>query len=109
MSVPDPEARQRTDADPRVSSMLRRDLASAVIFTCAMWLVMVFVFINVVTVAPTVALRVVLAVSMIALGAFNTASIIALVGRYRHERDAIYGEDLRNLDLARAARKQVGA
>lgn len=109
MSVPDPEARRRTDADPRVASMLRRDLASAVVFTCAMWLVMVFVFVNVVTVAPTVALRVVLAVSMVALGAFNTASIIALVRRYRHEREAIYGEDLRNLDIARAARKQVGA
>ncbi|MQA82015.1 MAG: hypothetical protein GEV10_26680 [Streptosporangiales bacterium] len=109
MSVSDPEARERTEADPRVESMLRRDLACAVIFTCAMWLVLVFVYVNVVTVAPTVALRVVLGVSMITLGAFNTASIIALVRRYRHERDAIYGEDLRNLDLARAARKQVGA
>ncbi|NLU72642.1 hypothetical protein HCC61_08145 [Streptomyces sp. HNM0575] len=96
-----------SDPDPRVEAMLKRDIASAVTFTCAMWLVLVFTFATVVTIAPGGALRVVLAVAMTVLGAFNTASMVALVRRYREHRVAIYGEDLRNLDLRR--RKRVSS
>lgn len=93
-----------SDPDPRVEAMLKRDLASAVTFTCAMWLVLLFVFTTVVSIAPSTALRVVLGVAMLVLGAFNTASMVALIRRYREHRHAIYGEDLRNLDAARQAK-----
>lgn len=93
-----------SDPDPRVEGMLKRDLASAVTFTCAMWLVLVFTFVTVVSIAPGTALRVVLGVAMVVLGAFNTASMVALIRRYREHRAAIYGEDLRNLDLGRKAK-----
>ena len=93
-----------SDPDPRVESMLKRDLAVAVTFTCVMWLVMLFVFSTIVSIAPSPALRVLLGVAMVVLGTFNTASMAALIRRYREHRRAIYSEDLRNLDLARKAK-----
>ena len=86
-----------SEPDPRVESMLKRDVAIGITFTCAMWLVLVFVFVTIASIAPGTALRVV-------LGAFNTASMVALIRRYREHRAAIYGEDLRNLDLRRKAK-----
>ena len=93
-----------SEPDPRVESMLKRDVAIGITFTCAMWLVLVFVFVTIASIAPGTALRVVLGVAMVVLGAFNTASMVALIRRYREHRTAIYGEDLRNLDLRRKAK-----
>lgn len=93
-----------SDPDPRVDAMLKRDVACAVTFTCAMWLVLIFTYTIIASIAPGTALRVVLGVAMVVLGSFNTASMVALVRRYREHRTAIYGEDLRNLDLRRSAK-----
>ncbi|MQA03220.1 MAG: hypothetical protein GEV07_11010 [Streptosporangiales bacterium] len=93
-----------SDPDPRIESMLNRDLVSAVIFTVAMWLVLVFTYLMVVSIAPGALLRIVLGVAMLALGGFNTASMVALIQRYRQHRNVIYTEDLRHLDMGRAAK-----
>lgn len=91
-----------SDPDPRIDSMLRRDLAAAMIFTVAMWVVLVFTYLMVVTVAPGALLRTVLGLAMVVLGGFNTASMVALIRRYKEHKDVIYREDLRHLDMGRA-------
>jgi cell division protein FtsW (lipid II flippase) len=92
--------------DPRITSLLRRDLATAATFTVVMWLAMLFVGITVAHIAPTGVLRVVLILAMLALALLNTASMGALIKRYWSERVIIYREDLRNLDLARQAAEE---
>ncbi|MBO0827700.1 MAG: hypothetical protein J2P24_07950 [Streptosporangiales bacterium] len=92
--------------DPRITSLLRRDLATAGTFTAVMWLAMLFVAVVVVRTAPGTTLRLVLFLSMLALALLNTASMGALIRRYWSERIIIYREDLRNLDLARQATEE---
>ncbi|HEX6445225.1 MAG TPA: hypothetical protein VF053_09075 [Streptosporangiales bacterium] len=92
--------------DPRITSLLRRDLATAAAFTVVMWLAMLFVGITVAHIAPGGVLRVVLILAMLALALLNTASMGALIKRYWSERVIIYREDLRNLDLARQAAEE---
>lgn len=92
--------------DPRITSLLRRDLATAATCTVVMWLAMVFVGVIVAQTAPGGVLRVVLILSMLALALLNTASMGALIKRYWSERVIIYREDLRNLDLAKQATEE---
>jgi hypothetical protein len=92
--------------DPRITSLLRRDLATAATFTVVMWLAMVFVGVIVARTAPGGVLRLVLILSMLALALLNTASMGALIKRYWSERVIIYREDLRNLDLAKQAAEE---
>lgn len=92
--------------DPRITSLLRRDLATAATFTVVMWLAMLFVGVTVAKIAPGGVLRLVLILSMLALALLNTASMGALIKRYWSERIIIYREDLRNLDLAKQAAEE---
>lgn len=92
--------------DPRITSLLRRDLATAAMFTVVMWAAMLFVGVIVMQMAPGGGLRLVLFLAMLALALLNTASMGALIRRYWSERVIIYREDLRNLDLARQATEE---
>lgn len=92
--------------ESRIDSLVRRDQLLAVTFTVLMWTVLLFVFIVASAIAPTPGIVVALLLSLVALGVFNTASMVALVRRYGANRDLIYRQDIANLDRARRERTE---
>lgn len=91
----------KASVDARIETMARRDKMTAIVFTVAMWVVLLFTFFAVRTVAPTVGVSVALGVSLMVLGIFNTASIITMIRCYAKDKDFIYREDIANLDRNR--------
>lgn len=97
-----------TTVEARIDMLARRDRVLAVTFTVLMWLVLGFVSIVSLAVAPSAGIAVALLVSVAVLGGFNTASIVALVRSYAANKDLIYRPDIENLDRMRAERVQGG-
>jgi hypothetical protein len=92
--------------ESRIDSLARRDRVLAVTFTVLMWITLVFVFMASREVAPSTGVTIVLLVSFLILGAFNTASIVGMIRAYAANKDMIYREDIRNLDRGKAAAAQ---
>jgi hypothetical protein len=82
----------------RIEAMARSDKITAVIFTVAMWVVLIFTFFAVYRIAPTTEVAAALGVALILLGGFNTASMIAMIQGFAKDKDFIYLEDILNLD-----------
>lgn len=95
-----------TDVQPRIDTLAQRDRLLAILFTVALWAVLIFVYIAAAALAPTTSVAVVALVSVLVLGSFNTASMIALVRRYALNKDLIYRQDVVMLDRIRAAREE---
>ncbi|MGH3328812.1 MAG: hypothetical protein ACRDPT_13645 [Streptomycetales bacterium] len=93
-----------TGIESQVETLAKRDRLIAVIFTVAMWVVLLFVFAVSSAAAPTAGVSLALAASLLALGVFNTASMVALIRRYAADKDTIYREDIVNLDRLRHRR-----
>ena len=87
--------------ESRIETMARWDRITAWIFTAAMWIVLLFTYFAVSSVVPTGAISVALIVSLVVLGVFNTASIVAMIRSYARDKDFIYREDIVNLDRNR--------
>jgi len=85
-------------SDPRIDSMHRRDVGIAWAFVIGLWFAIMFVLWATWGLAPSGAARIVLLVGGLALLAFNTAAIVAMLAHYREDRDFIYGLDLKFLD-----------
>ena len=86
------------EMNTRINVMARRDKVTAVVFTVAMWVVLVFTYVAINSITPTTGISVVLAIALVLLGGFNTASIIAMIRSYAQDKDFIYREDILNLD-----------
>lgn len=82
----------------RIEAMARSDKITAMVFTVAMWIVLIFTFFAVYRIAPTTEVAVVLGVALMLLGGFNTASMIAMIRGYAKDKEFIYLEDILNLD-----------
>ena len=81
--------------------MFARDRAAAAAFVVALWLVMAFVFVQMIPVAGP-AVGVTLFVGGVLVTLFNTVSITAMIRHYREEKNRIYGLDIEHLDAIRA-------
>lgn len=90
--------------ESRIDSLAHRDRLLAVTFTVLMWIVLVFVFIVASANAPNAGFSMALLLSMLLLGAFNTASTVQMIRVYFANKDFIYRQDVVNLDLDRRAR-----
>lgn len=97
--------------EARIDTLVRRDRLLAVAFTVAMWAVLVFVSVAAVYTAPSGGVALALVVAAAVLGGFNTASMFALIRRYRLAKDQVYRPDIENLDRKRAesARRRGGS
>lgn len=89
----------------RIDTMLKRDVAVGVFFAAAMWLSLLFVFVVTARVVEDRGVVLVLLGSALALGVFNTLSLMSLISRYRNERQHVYGEDIAHLDAIKAAQE----
>jgi hypothetical protein len=89
------------DLQARIDAMFRRDKLWAYGFVIVLWAVLAFVFFSVNPLIPDNTMRIVIAVSAVILGIFNTASITAMISHYSHDKNFIYELDIRHLDEAR--------
>jgi hypothetical protein len=85
----------------RIDAMFARDRIWAFGFVIALWLVVGLVLFGVNPYIASEAIRYVSWISALILLVFNTASITAMVGHYSHDKDHIYGLDIRHLDAGR--------
>ena len=90
----------------RIQAMFARDKLWAFGFVIALWLVIAFVLLAVNDKIPDGAIRIVVWISALVLLLFNTASILAMVRHYAHDKEHIYAIDIQHLDEARAARRR---
>ncbi|MDQ4127891.1 MAG: hypothetical protein M3151_08115 [Actinomycetota bacterium] len=81
--------------------MASRDRMIAVGFTVAMWVVLLFTYFAVRPSVPSAAVSAALILSLLVLGVFNTASMVAMIRRYSQDKEFIYREDIINLDRNR--------
>ena len=89
----------------RIDTMARQDRMIAVGFTVAMWVVLLFIYFAVRPSVPSAAVSVALILSLLVLGVFNTASMVALIRSYSKDKEFIYREDILNLDRNRRQRE----
>lgn len=99
------EERQTMSSDltARIEAMFRLDRLWAWGFVVALWLAVGFVFFAIYPLVEDGNVRIAMIISAIVLVVFNTASIAAMVHHYAHDKEFIYGLDIRHLDESRKA------
>lgn len=84
----------------RIETMFRRDSIAATILVVVLWLTILFVILAVRPyMSRSVELTCWIAAAFLLL--FNTASIVAMIRHYGHDKEHIYGIDIRHLDAGR--------
>lgn len=96
-----------SDLSARIEAMFRLDRLWAWGFVVALWLAVGFVFFSIFPLVENGNVRIAMIASASALLLFNTASIAAMVRHYGHDKDFIYGLDIRHLDESRHAAQLV--
>ena len=91
---------QTPDLSSRIEAMYARDRLWAIGFIVALWLVVAFVLLSSIPYASG-SVTVVCWIAAIVLLVFNTGSIINMVRHYSHDKERIYGIDIRHLDAGR--------
>lgn len=89
----------------RIDRMFRGDTIFAYGFVAVLWVVVIFVFLSVLALIGGGAITTVLVISRALVLLFNTAAIIAMIRHYAHEKDFIYGLDIRHLDEMEEAKR----
>lgn len=87
----------------RIDRMFRLDCVWAWGFVVVLWCVVGFVLSMIAPLASDGTVRTVMFVAAGLLVVFNTASIAAMIRHYAHDKDFIYGLDIRHLDASRQA------
>ena len=87
-----------TSLDPRIEKLYRSDRYWALAALLALWITVVFVFAKVAAadIPGGVMLALALGGSLVLL--FNSASIAALLGHYKEDKEHLYGLDIHYLD-----------
>ena len=96
------------DLDQRIEAMFRRDRLGAWLLVITLWLATLSVLLLSWPYVPDGRVRIVLAIGATAVLVFNTSAIVAMLNHYKHDKQFIYGLDIRTLD-ALQARKNGGA
>jgi hypothetical protein len=90
----------------RIDRMFRGDRYFAYGFVIVLWAVVLFVFFRVYeTIGGGMVTTVLIGGGAMVLF-LNTAAIVAMIHHYTHEKDFIYGLDIRHLDEMRSAKSQ---
>jgi len=97
----DPEMQQRAEA------MYSRDRWSALLILAVLWASIIYTYVKVPHGFFGTPIGVVLIIAGALLLLFNTSSVLAMLSHYRVDRDHIYGQDLRNLDLNRQRLREL--
>lgn len=92
--------RTPSDLSRRIDAMYARDKLWAWAFVVALWIVVIFVLLQAIPYASP-AVSVVSWIAAIVLLVFNTGSIFNMVRHYGHDKERIYGTDIRHLDAGK--------
>jgi hypothetical protein len=84
----------------RIDAMFAKDRLFAWLFVVALWLVTAFVLFGALPYSSG-GVTVACWIAAVVLVIFNTASIAAMVRHYSHDKEHIYGTDIRHLDAGR--------
>lgn len=90
-----------SDLRSRIDAMFAQDRLWAFGFVIALWIVVAYVLIVVNPYITSDSIRIVGWIAAAVLVLFNTASITAMVRHYAHDKEHIYGTDIRHLDAGR--------
>lgn len=96
----------KQDLKSRIQRMYIQDCLMAWTDVLLLWAVVGFVLFSILGVVtdPNIRLAIYIGSGLVVL--FNTASVAALTGHYAEDKDFIYGLDIKNLDINRAAAAQ---
>jgi len=89
----------------RIDKMHGRDRIGALAFVVALWAVMLFVLVTIWPAITNGAIRAILVISGVLVVGFNTAAIVAMLRHYSHDKQFIYGLDLKHLDEMRRRKR----
>ena len=95
----------------RIQSMFMWDAVWALAFVAVLWIVILYVYFQISPLTEDGGVDTVLVIGGGLVLLFNTAAIVAMIRHYSHDKDYIYGLDIRHLDAARdaaAARRNGG-
>lgn len=93
------------DMNTRILKMFQKDVLFAYGFVAGLWAVYLFVFYRVMSLIGSGSIVTVLLISGALVLLFNTAAIVAMIRHYAHEKETIYGLDIRHLDEMALAKK----
>lgn len=85
----------------RIDSMFARDRLWAICFILALWLAVGAVYLGVRHLVDNNGVSMALLISGLLIVGYNTASLIAMINHYSHDKDWIYGTDIKHLDSGR--------
>lgn len=89
-----------SDLSARIDAMYARDRLWAWGFVIALWLVVAFVLLSSIPYASG-PVTIVCWIAAVVLLVFNTGSIANMVRHYAHDKERIYGTDIKHLDAGR--------
>jgi hypothetical protein len=89
------------DMKSRIEAMYSRDRLFAFGFVLVLWVTVLFVLLAVQPYIADTTITVVCWIAALLLLLFNTTSIAAMVRHYGHDKDHIYGTDIKHLDAGR--------
>lgn len=85
----------------RIEKMYAGDRLWAIGFIVALWLAVGLVYFSVRHLVEDSGIALALVISAVLIVGYNTASLIAMITHYGHDKDWIYGIDIRHLDEQR--------
>jgi hypothetical protein len=94
-------AQSAQNLSARIESMFGRDKIFAWGLVVALWATVAFVLLSVNSMIPSNGIRIASWIAALVLLLFNTASIGAMVRHYSHDKEHIYGIDIKHLDAGR--------
>ena len=94
-------AQSAQNLSARIESMFGRDKIFAWSLVVALWATVAFVLLSVNSMIPSNGIRIASWIAALVLLLFNTASIGAMVRHYSHDKEHIYGIDIKHLDAGR--------
>lgn len=91
--------------ETRIERMHQGDRRGAIAFVVGLWVAVLFVLFTMWPLVGDGGIRIVLAVAGIAVLAFNTAAIVAMLRHYHDDKHFIYGLDIKHLDEMRRRKR----
>jgi len=91
----------QADLNSRIEAMFMRDKLFAWSLVVVLWVVEGFVLWTMLPYVPDGGTQTVACIAVLVLVVFNTASIAAMVRHYSHDKEHVYGTDIRHLDAGR--------
>ena len=87
--------------EERIDRMHGRDRLGAIAFVVVLWIVILFVMASIWSNVANGGIRAILVIAGGLVLIFNTASIVAMLRHYVHDKHFIYGLDIKHLDEMR--------